>query len=434
VRHFVDSDVLLSVVPEETITQIRRELTITAIDLAAIPTLLATLDEVVLAASEIDQGIVALARFYAQSYTSIFGNRVPPSYLDLGHLATMLAFEGGSPASYQAAARLSAALDQAIIAERHGPAFPGSTGITIYFPNSTLYGIPDLPGSRAYTNIAGRFASQSLWDDFLLAHYTDAAMPEPGAGSVAFAAEDATIAGPGVGAIVIAPIQTSTEVFSMEQPVFLSAEITGGHVAMIRFFAAYFVEERNAWLTNSDVVLPADIDKEVNGVVYPNWGAQTVNGVLSVAGDFWPEDLVITDGMAYIRPLFISEGYDQNAVTYGTYVSAATGENRRARIRFNIDSTALIDVFVFNQEGTMLVPHEITPEPGDQFIAENIWIDPVTGDMSVSTGEVFTFGDGDIWLDTVPALPGDYIVGIMAVDLDGNQYVQTIRLTVAATE
>jgi len=91
------------------------------------------------AASEIDQGAVAQARFYAQSYFSIFGRQVPPSYLDLGHLTTMLAQEGASNALYQTNAQLLATLDQAVIAERHGQGRPGSTGI----PYLNLRHFPD---------------------------------------------------------------------------------------------------------------------------------------------------------------------------------------------------------------------------------------------------------------------------------------------------
>jgi hypothetical protein len=59
-------------------------------------------------------------------------------------------------------------LDQVVVAERHGPERPGSSGITLYFPNSMLYGAYDiLPGSNVYAAFTERFALHSLWDDFL---------------------------------------------------------------------------------------------------------------------------------------------------------------------------------------------------------------------------------------------------------------------------
>jgi len=91
VRHNIDGDAAMLGAAEEKIQNYNAESTLAAVDLAMIPHLLTALDKLAIAASETDQGNVALARYYSQSYFSIFGRGVPPSFLDLGHLAQMLA-------------------------------------------------------------------------------------------------------------------------------------------------------------------------------------------------------------------------------------------------------------------------------------------------------------------------------------------------------
>jgi len=435
VQHYIDGDAALVGAPEEYIRQLKADITLSAVDLAVIPDLLAALDELVIAASEIDQGNVALSRFYSQSYFntfSIFGKNVPPSYLDVGHLARMLAEEGRSNEVSQASRQLLAILDQTVIAEKHGQRRPGSTGISLYFPNSTLYGAYDmLPGSNTYTTLAGRFASESLWDDFLLSHYAGASMPGAGAGSIAYADKDATIVGPGVGQIEIAPISASSEVVSMDNPIFVSTEVTSGHVAQVFLFAGRYDQEANAVLAEVQTYLRADVDKEVNGVVYPDWAAQTEDGVLTLASDLSAESLVVTDGTAAVFATFTDEQYGGgNCFVAGIHTSAATGEQRAAILRFNIDSAEMLNMVVFTSGGGASVPREYTPQPGDQFTFELTWIDQATGETYYTNGDTLAFGDQPFWLDTFPEPPGQYILGVTIVDLDGNGYKQFIMLTV----
>lgn len=441
VQHYIDEDVIASVASEDYIQNKKADITLSAVDLATIPDLLTALDELIIATSEIDQSAVALARSYTQSYYNtfsglekVFGKKVPASYLDLGHLAQMLAAEGRSAEITRASRQLLAILDQAVVAEKHGPQRPGSSGITLYFPNSTLYGAYDmLPGSNTYSTLAGRFASQSLWDDFLLFHYTGAPMPGAGAGVIAYAPESATIVGPGVSQIEIAPISASSEVLSTDNPIFVSIEVTGGHVAQVFLFAGRYDQEANAVLAEVKTYLNADVDKEVNGVVYPDWPAQTEDGVLTLASDLHAESLVVTDGTAAAFGTFTSEQYGGgNCFVAGIHTSAATGEQRAAILRFNIDSAEMLNMVVFTSGGGASVPREYTPQPGDQFTFVFTMIDQATGETYYVNGDTLTFGDQPFRLDTFPEPPGQYILGVTIVDLDGNEYKQFIMLTVEA--
>ena len=64
------------------------------------------------------------------------------------------------------------ALAEAVVAERHGAERPGSTGLAIYFPASAEYAATFAGGGVDYPSSIGRFATASLWDDFLTFHYT----------------------------------------------------------------------------------------------------------------------------------------------------------------------------------------------------------------------------------------------------------------------
>ena len=152
--------------------QLERNITLSAVDLGQIPGLMEQVNRFSYGLQNEDPSVVATARNYARSYTSIFGTKVPPSFIDLGHFAQLIQRESKNNTLKQAAADLLQALGKTVIAERHGPDESGSSGISIYFPNSTLYSSP-MAGPQSYTIIADRFANQSLWDDFLAYHYHD---------------------------------------------------------------------------------------------------------------------------------------------------------------------------------------------------------------------------------------------------------------------
>jgi hypothetical protein len=112
--------------------------TLTAVDLAAIPALVSRVNDLSFTLQDVNQRAVAQARSYAQSFTSAFGSNVPPSYIDLGSFVQLLKRESGSQVVARSADGVLAALGQAVIAEKHGPKKAGATGVSIYFPNSQL--------------------------------------------------------------------------------------------------------------------------------------------------------------------------------------------------------------------------------------------------------------------------------------------------------
>ena len=90
----------------------------------------------------------------------------------------------------------------------------------------------------------------------------------------------------------------------------------------------------------------------------------------------------------------------------------------------------MLNMIVFVQEGDLVTVSEYEPQPGDQFTFTLTMIDQATGETYFVDGDILTFGDQLFWLDTALSPPGQYILGVTVVDLDGNEYQQFIMLTV----
>ena len=101
----------------------------------------------------------------------------------------------------------AAAVNQAVVAEKHGAQKPGASGISIYFPNSELYRSP-VAGPQSYTVAAGRFAQESLWDDFLAYHYTKRPF-QPATTNVVVPGRADTVIPVGSGGIQVSPVRLS---------------------------------------------------------------------------------------------------------------------------------------------------------------------------------------------------------------------------------
>lgn len=411
--------------------QMKRDVTLTAVDLGALPELMQRYNEFTFALQEEDQSQVASARSYAQSYTSVFGENVPPSYIDLGHFAQLVAKQTGSKAAAASAKKVMAALKSAIVAEKHGPVKPGSTGIAIYFPNSKLYRSA-YAGLHSYTQIAGRFASQSLWDDFLAFHYAKRPFELDDAQAVAPNSGASTRA-PGAGSISISEITTSSDSADPDHPVKLSAEIGGSNIGYAYLLIGLYDEQSNAIFLADNDYLESSQTLDLNGVYYPQW--PTRNFVMNYE---WDVSLFsISDGSTSSLALFAPESYGASAeeATYaveGTYTFADGGEQKYARLRFQ--DGKLIQVLGYNGDSQAGAPAEISPQLGDTFTVLQKWIElDAQGNVSQTTaepGETLTFGDTAFTWEQVYAPEGNYVVGFMVADYDGNQKASYANIVV----
>jgi hypothetical protein len=408
-----------------------QNITLSAVDLQAMPALLDSVNELSFALQGDKQTTAARARSYAQSFTSVFGRTIPPSYIDLGHFSQLVRQESGNPEVVQAAGSVLTALDQAVIAERHGPQKPGAAGISIYFPNSQLYESPSA-GPQSYTVIAGRFAEVSLWDDFLAYHYTGRSF-EPETSALVIPEASASISGPGSGQIQVSPITLSDDVAAPGQPVLLSADISGQNIGYVYLFVGFYDQAANAILVADSDYLESTDTREIDGVYYPVWG----QGAFTMEFEWEPIVFAIDDGaeavVAHFTPQRYGVSFEQAIYAVdGIYTYADGGESRYARLYFR--DGVLRQVFGFTGEGGTGAPREIIPQTGDTFTVLEKWMDlDAQGNVTQvasQEGGTLTFRDQMFTWQDMDAAAGVYVVGFIVEDLDGNQYAQYTEVIV----
>ncbi len=412
----------------QVIAQMEKNITISSIDLQKLPALMQSMNDFSFALQDEDQRLVAEARNYAQSYTSIFGREVPPSYIDLGHFAVLLANNTSNTRVKQTATQLVGSLQEAVIAERHGSGKKGSTGLAIYFPNSTLYSSP-LTGPQSYTAIANRFASESLWDDFLAFHYIDRGFEsqtrEPVVPSEGFA-----VRAPGQGNISVSQITASSSVAAPNQPVRLSVDVTGENVGYVYLFVGYYDAASNSIAVLDTDFLESPDTRDVNGVFYPVWGND-----FTLSFNWDPTVFAINNGQQSATALFTPQSYGATfeEATYtvdGLYTFVESGDSVNAQLYFQNGS--LVQIFGITGANDTGAPREITPQQGDTFTLLEKWIEDPGGTPQVvyENGETFTFGAQPFQWEQLFAAAGEYVVGFIIEDLDGNQFPVYTQITV----
>ena len=414
---------------EQLTRQLIQNVTLTAADLSQVPDLVNKLNALTYSIQNVDQRGVAQARSYSQSFTSIFGKDVPPSYIDLGHFAQQLA-QANSSLTQQADALL-AAIENVVIAEMHGPKVPGANGISIYFPNSQLYRSANA-GPQSYNVAANRFVAAALWDEFLSFHYTGKSFTQA-TGSIALPPEAKDVQAPAAGNLQITPIQLSTDSVAPGEVTLLSADINGTNVAYVRLMVGYLDTASNSILVIDGDYLQASQTLELDGVYYPKWGSNT----FTLQFEWEPLVFAINDGTNYAVAYFYPETYGaspEEAVytVEGIYTFADSGEQRQARLYFS--NGVLQQVFGFSGDGSTGAPREIVPKTGDSFTILQQWMDLDAQGNVIETvwqeAETLTFGTQMFYWEQLYAAPGDYIVGFMVDDLDGNSTAAYASVTV----
>ncbi len=414
---------------QQVLSQLEQEITISAVDLSAFPALLEGLNNFAYTLQNEDQQLIAQAREYTQSYTSIFGRQVPPSYIDLGHFALLLENNTSSSRVKQAADQLVSDLQRVIIAEKHGEAKNGSTGLAIYFPNSTLYSTP-VAGPQSYNTIASSFVASSLWDDFLAYHYLDRSF-EDQLRSPYIPAEGYTVRSPGLGDIQVSEIRVSSTSAAPGSPVRLSVDIRGENIGYIYLFVGYLDPQSNSIAVLDTDYLESPDTRELNGVYYPLWGS---NFTMSFNWD--PVIFAINDGQTSRTALFLPQSFGASSALAryavdGVYTFADSGASINARLYFQNEE--LVQVFGLTGEGDAGAPHEIIPQSGDAFTLLEKWLEPGPGgelQTVYEQGSTVSFGTQPFKWEQLYAAAGDYVVGFVIEDLDGNQYPVYTSITV----
>jgi hypothetical protein len=430
--------------PQEVAEVSGTDITLTAVDLAGIPAVNAALDKLAASLVNIDPGVVAQARAYAQAFTTIFGDESPSPYIDLANFAQLAVQLSGDARVSAAADELNAALGQAIVAEKSGPERPGAAGVAIHFPTSELFGVGDNFG---YAQVASRFAAETKWDEFLNFHYVGTqgeivAAPvdlEEAYGGLVTSGEQLNQAqqqAASVKPLQMAPLSLSAEVAAIGQAVNLTSEVSGDRLAYIYTFIGRILPNEEVLIVEDLDYIFADQNNEVDGVVYPVWP----EGSVSVDYVWEPYIYAISDGTHSVRALLSPDTYDAESPTYsadGIYTFAGSGEQRAATLYFRDGELTKVFGFTGADVSGGGSPREITPRPGDQFTVleqgYNLSETAESEDFS-RPGGTLTFGAEPFFVEDIPAPAGSYILGFIAEDVDGQTQAQYEGLFVENSE
>jgi hypothetical protein len=412
--------------------QMAQNTTLSAIDLAAMPDLIASVNDLAYALQQDNQPSVAQSRAYAQSFTSVFGRNVPASYIDLGSFAQLVKRQTSKDDVSRAVDSVLASLERAVIAERHGPGKKGATGISIYFPNSQLYQSP-MTGPQSYTAVAERFASVSLWDEYLAFHYTGQGFA-PSSTELVVPDRETPIRAPGVGRIDVSPLELAYNIVSPDQPTLMSTDIRGQNIGHIYLFAGYYDRAANSINIADRDYLESSDTREIDGVYYPVWPEDEE---FTLEFEWEPIVFAINDGLESVPALFTPQSYgatwEEAVYTVDGIYTFGDGEGTRyARLYFM--GGTLRQVFGFTGEGGMGAPREIYPQSGDTFTVLEKWLDLDQNgrftEAVTQEGGTLTFRDEMFTWEDVWAAPGDYVIGFVVEDLDGNSFETSAQVTV----
>ena len=178
--------------------------------------------------------------------------------------------------------------------------------------------------------------------------------------------------------------------------------------------------------------IDSEATKEIDGMIYPDWG----EGEIPIEMDWEPLLYVVNDGthkqMVLLEPDTFGAGTEDTLYTVDGIYEFANGEPKRyARLTFNGDGS-LLKVMGFNSTENTGPQHEITPAIGDRF---NILcpMDPIgrkcRKQLEYKKSGYLTFGETPWEWEEHAAAKGEYLVGIIAEDMDGNNYEEYVQVT-----
>ena len=228
-------------------------------------------------------------------------------------------------------------------------------------------------------------------------------------------------------------MEISGDTASVGEPVTISTTVMGERVGYMYVFTGILDDETgNVYILDIDY-LDSDATKEEDGVIYPDWGDE---GEMEIEFDWEPVQFAITDGETYIPALLEPDIYgaslEETTYTVDGYYTFNGGGTRYARLYFSGEGF-LYQVMVFSGMEDRGAMAEVIPNEGDTFTVFEQWIESAEdGEVTFwyAESDSLTFGGNPITWDFIEAPAGDYVVGLLVEDLDGNQYEQYVTVSV----
>jgi clostripain len=415
------------VTKDDVIATFSDDITLSAYDLTTLPAFMQTFDTFIVALTETPQRAVVQAASNAQHFENIFDDNNSP-YIDLHNFASILVDANPNETNLtDASTDLQSAINELVITNKYGPSRPGANGISIHFPNSSIYE-STIAGATVYNQISARFTNEHRWDDFLAFHYYQTPLGEK-------PAADDVLTAPGASEITVSDIILSAETISTAESSTLSASVVGENIGFVYSFTGYYNPDDDTILVVDRDYIDAGKTRTVDGVYYPNWQGTDIE----IEFEWEPLLYSIDDGRGSVAAVLLdpqdygtTRGYPTYTVE-GRYTSA-NGKSREARLFFK--KGELLKVLSLGNSRSASTPRVITPRAGDTFTIYNLIIDLYSDDDNkpveyrYEEGDTLTFGDTKWSIAEFTAPTGDYVVGIQADDMDGNRYENYSVITV----
>ncbi len=232
-----------------------------------------------------------------------------------------------------------------------------------------------------------------------------------------------TGAGPVREGVTLGPIALSAARIAPGDSLTIAAQVGGPDVAFV--YLELLLRDRAVEQYYGPVYsepLSAPRTKAVGGVAYPDWSEAPMAQVkLPLA------QRLLTDGqdwaLGYLKPVVPRGGAAE--VTYtleAQHRSGWIGRPRRAQLEFSGAGQA-IQALSFRELGTGAAPRPFNPRRGDRFIPLLRLYRPAgeagaVVEKAIVRGNLLKWRQGLQW-QSAPLIPGAYLVGLVAEDLDG---------------
>jgi hypothetical protein len=372
----------------------------------------------------------------------------------LGHFAALVTKFANVPALDVAHKKLQSAYKAAILAEVSGPARPGASGFSIFFPTpNLLVGVGTEESTLSYTAYASRFAGASLWDEFLVFHYTnydfdpDAValdLLDPKLGPKAtlkdyaaplLTAEVQQPNTPGVDTeLAMTPLAVSAEAITAGDTLLLGTQIQGDNVGYIYIEVTRYDEENDVYILEDLDFIASEESEEEDGVHYPVW---TEEDLADFIYEWSPTVYSLSDGtteaFALFEPAVYGEGdHDTEYTVRGIYTFADSNQERYAMMSFDGDLNYKNIFGYVGANGTGAL-REIRPHQGDTFTLVEQWYEEdAAGEWAITEyqGDTLTFQGKPFTVTAYESYPGEYSLGIIVSDILDNSIAEYVTVLV----
>jgi len=241
-----------------------------------------------------------------------------------------------------------------------------------------------------------------------------------------------TSGAPGSGNYRISSMQLAADKIKPGEALELLVQIYGENIAFL-YTEIYFKDKELGYYygpVTQEYVRSAN-DKTSNGLVHPVWEPE-INLSLNVT----PVFRILTDGLnaafAFMQPVAYSQQGNQ---LEGLFMKKGSGISNRARLKFD-DSGEMTDKRVIQEKHGRLVTHDLAIKTGDQFIpavqvltAFNLG-NPRAHTLHGISGSLNKLEESFHWVDEA-ALAGDYLLGLVVEDFNGDKYHHYLPFTIA---